>query len=873
MRRFVKNIYLLSLGVFVGVSSLTSCKDDLSSGLFEGNLTPGEYTLQVPLAFSSVENRTRANFQSPVGIKDLWVGVFDATDGRLIGMNVIPDVGQSFEEHAGDNFYKIPVNILINDDHKTVFIAGIANYKGDSANPIMGYTSSDPSSKVALSSLVENIKTWQDYYTLGVDIESAENYLRAVENNGQNFPLLSGLMSTKDHGNNTVDAKGKPQNNYSDRPAEITILGADPFEGIKIPDGSFIHLRRLYSQVNVEVSFSGNVSKVSDISWSLGNVPTAVFLQERTTYENADNAEDWATVTPAFSDLLDNGYLSFEDPENVTSPYFQVKENEKLNGEDKSFTFSFWQYENKHWGRNFPTNSYTNRERRYAGTEIFESLCPAGSDSNNGASYFVLKCHVVQKDGSEGDAEFFIHEGYCSKPDGDPAAPEDIDSKARDFSVFRNTRYNYTVTVNGLNSIIVKANRENEDYNPGVTGTVWDISPEVLDVQPGETATLNLTLPEGYVSWYIAELNDNDELEGFGEFAYDGNASEVIKNVWAESGDINTADVLYQATTIGGSSLQNYESDGKTPVEVKIVNPSDNKTRALYLLTESKSSDGRSSVVALRTYILNPRELPKAEFVEGAFVKNNTITIGANRSTLKWTQNNSSDRIEYYKIYLNGAQYATIDVNDPVYCINGEYNYKLPTDWMLNMFNKDGSNTKYPITIEACCSNTKENIFYKNSSTTTELAFDSKGKDWKFSDTVWSGFSDTNNTEESISSNGLTVSEGGANLSKGTDYIQTGGSGSTTRRVFSFPLYDPVELTVVVCTTTTSEDTSRYLNVQIGNNVKQIYVGDIDYNKPADQRIKKIQITEEDFENIFEGETVYIYSTGNLRIFEIKYLR
>lgn len=70
------------------------------------------------------------------------------------------------------------------------------------------------------------------------------------------------------------------------------------------------------------------------------------------------------------------------------------------------------------------------------------------------------------------DVTYYIHLGY-TKPKGSDTTPD-----VNDYNTLRNGKYTYTVTVKGVNKIVVEATKEEGDYQNGMEGTVVDFGSE-----------------------------------------------------------------------------------------------------------------------------------------------------------------------------------------------------------------------------------------------------------------------------------------------------------------------------------------------------------------------------------------------------------
>ena len=138
---------------------------------------------------------------------------------------------------------------------------------------------------------------------------------------------------------------------------------------------------------------------------------------------------------------------------------------------------------------------------------------------------------------------------------------------------------------------------------------------------------------------------------------------------------------------------------------------------------------------------------------------------------------------------------------------------------------------------------------------------------WDFASTEWQGAlaaqaaaaNGTNNSSWSVTYDDLTFTAGGSNAKWDPTYITTGGSGSKTKRVFTFTTSVAGTLSVWSSNTNNSADTSRKVNVVVGSGTVQTQDGGAASSSPA--RL--------DF-NISAGD-VYIYTTNSLRIYKIEF--
>ena len=260
-------------------------------------------------------------------------------------------------------------------------------------------------------------------------------------------------------------------------------------------DGA-IHLRRLTSQINFDISVSQpsgsdeEIISLEPYQWQVFNVPEMTWLHERGDGTGAGRyAEGNPAGTTNAGDLFtDKPEENYGTSDAYTSTYFTPSE-------DGHYTFDFWQMENKRVGLE-RCDDYSYREKRLApdgsiheGNEkgeytessaVYASLCNSVDEDfpNNLASYVQIKCRIKYKEKTTkgdptyghtqlddairtADATYTIHLGY-------------IGNVARDFRSLRNSKYTYNVKVTDVKNLILEAYRDGEKQ-PGAEGVVADI--------------------------------------------------------------------------------------------------------------------------------------------------------------------------------------------------------------------------------------------------------------------------------------------------------------------------------------------------------------------------------------------------------------
>lgn len=591
--------------------------------------TPGSrdrspMTLELGISSPESSIRTRADESGPMGdstINSIWIGVFDIETGDLVGQTASNRTQGETEKYP---FRTAKVDILYYDAHPQVRIFGVANYIGVNARR----TGTDyPSCNTPLGTLLNDVENITDF--LDISVEAKEP--------GNSAPLMMGVYTNSDvSGRYAVDITDSQQLHNFDKETDIAL---NELHDPKNKTGKYnridyaymngqIRLRRLVSQINVTVvpgQSSDKTVELSNMSYRRVNLPKEVYLQERQTkgFESSWNATEWGKQTPNKADVLvdyvtGNSALGYESDTD-----FKAFNN----------SFTFYQYENKHWGT---ADNQSEREKVWKGTDsaenpVFTALCGEeenGKIYNNYASYFEINVDVaVTEKGSTRNANvtYRIHEGYCNDINGkeEPVpsenAPESewatyYEKVAEDFTCVRNTLYNYTITINGLTSITVTEG-EHTHTNPGVLGgaefftesTEEATKPITIDPNsnPNESYSFNNVEAAAYICYYenggkpqyyaggdddgIAKLKDLSILPaGFNA------ATKVEPNNFGfkfdDSGTIQSISDIFSPATRADSEMETKLINGTIVPDfngLSNVNPEDYKM-SLYLLLSSK---------------------------------------------------------------------------------------------------------------------------------------------------------------------------------------------------------------------------------------------------------------------------------------------
>ena len=498
-KRKVRNLAVL---LCTGLLLLTACKDE---ALYEGGYGPEGEPVTINLKWSvpemDVRSRAEMSDADAAKVNDLWVGIYNVATGECT-YNYLYEGLSTTDEHNA--------HLLDNIETKSgsSYIVAVANAKtnfgiSDSDIPdeiinVEGYDREN-GDYIPLHLLLSQADTWQKYLSISSVLATPTNVDRFSAD-----LVMNGVF----HKSNNHDA---------------SLFGKLP-EPIDIPavkqevDLGYIHLQRLISYNKFTIQAGEHIT-IEPISWQVHNNPVMSYLQER---EGDNNSAD--------NSLYFENREGYVNNHSISNPSYIFSNSQDNNG----YAFDFYQYDNKQTavkhaqttGNDYVginpdnRNFYADREREFkadgegTNTGIYKSLCsinskdevrPKGANVRNFASYvtfrakvsyyvepmpdgytsttdglsneedWAMKAPAVHENTSNamlrtGNATYTIHLGYCEgKEGGQPTL-----TTAQDFHCRRNTKYDYTVTVNGLKNIVVEAINRTDEGNPGAEGDVTD---------------------------------------------------------------------------------------------------------------------------------------------------------------------------------------------------------------------------------------------------------------------------------------------------------------------------------------------------------------------------------------------------------------
>lgn len=905
-------------GVAVACSILlpTSCINDMfdePEGIRpNGNGTFGPITLVVPIDAEINDSKTRGTFDTNnFELTSTWAAIFDVETGYLVAMtdtiynfgdgNFEADTGHgNADSSVGSKFEITFRNFIFNDDNPRVYIAGVANYENVSVIDWNG-------NETTLIEALKNVRNIKEYKNIAVNTASAEQALK-----GKNRPVIAGFWGSS-HGNFTVDLSGKVHTNNSSE-SKVSLYDPSTYrikkENIDTIAAGKIHLRRLYSHlnVNVKVNTSSNFT-FKNPRVKVYNVPQYTFIQEHKTVENANQYknETWPGVTHTAADIygtnLNTPTLSSSNPvyNNTNDAAFLMNDEDKFtvtqSGNQMNLKFGFWHYETKHWGLSNVT-SQNDRERMYGNSGVYSSLCPSEeNDFNNSAPYFVITADVSNGTYS-GTADFIIHEGYCCQANGD-AAP-DAATAARDFSTFRNVNYTYNVEINGIDNVITKVTAEDlsGDFYHGTGGQLWSTEVKQVKVAKGGNS-YNIKFPQGKLIWCISENNDTpygipmDDEWGYKSW-YPMYPNNVVQP--RAYGD------FYNGITLNGKHLGEIDSfDTETQCTLSFgSNSVTNGT--LYLCGIYTSPDGMVDYYTVYCFDQDGNMLDTPQLTMPNAPSGNLI-LGIHDHTISWKEIEGADSytVTLGTNSLGGGYSVTLFPGQTTQDSSGtNVTLQRSADGTLSYTMRYAKSQNALLSLVDDNASTQATASFtvvaRNSSTgaKSDPATISKtvvNPVWDFNSSAWrsainprlSGTNIPENTE--IPLNGLTLYTGANTMTYNTygSYyaVMTGGSGSTANRGFKFHAFANGKINAWTSSNTGSQSsadgqTDRWIymaqtNASGGTTVTQATNGNRANKSVSGTLTKSPDIPVDPVTKNGNATNVWVYPYGSIVIYKIQF--
>lgn len=439
---------------------LASCSDEIEP-VCDYTVTGKDVTVKVRIntPVTDVKSRAPLSDYQIDEVRTLWIRTYSASTGAATCDWIkIEEIKDDLPTH--DTEVERYVDIATKSGY--TYVIAVANVD----NP--GVTKSAPTESKPLRELLESADTWTEF----LDIAALTPSSTADINTAPLPVTMSGCLSN-------VPVKGT-------HPSNLAVWGGSNynFAPVFVPatsDGTYkmggaIHLRRLVSHVTFKIKAGDDVT-IRPSSYTVFNVPKATWLYERTGIDGYNDNFGGTCTRETAGDYYANS-------SQFTSQY--------ISEDNGVFAFDFWQGENKHKAlpdgelaplgiafgddqeKNYQYRELEVKNENGANSGIYKCLSGEKWTPENMATFVTFRADIEYKDkfksdidGTEkdvtriGNAVFTVHLGY-------------LDKNAADFNCYRNTDYTYTVTVNGLNNVMVEAEK-NDEPQPGVEGLVSDV--------------------------------------------------------------------------------------------------------------------------------------------------------------------------------------------------------------------------------------------------------------------------------------------------------------------------------------------------------------------------------------------------------------
>lgn len=253
---------------------------------------------------------------------------------------------------------------------------------------------------------------------------------------------------------------------------------------------------------------------------------------------------------PKQSNVFEQKSSDYDEDDAV---YFSSKVDVNFAGEDKN-QFSFLMLENRKAPKASESiNTYDERERQGDTKEVFTA-------ANKNSTYVVLKGTFSGVVGSgdelndysgkkvEAYTTYYIHLGDWS------TAGNGGSTNYRNFNIFRNNRYKYTVTVNGVDNLVVEVTTDKELW--GGDGNMYVSDSEEIESFDAHYGTTIISFDKKKIRDLIA-ANKNDKTEFKKAFKIQ---AATPKNGFDLSGKVADIDwVTYKRNTGGPDKFMKYK--------------------------------------------------------------------------------------------------------------------------------------------------------------------------------------------------------------------------------------------------------------------------------------------------------------------------
>lgn len=455
--KYLSGIAVLSISL---MSVLSSCRDETFD--IPDYTVSGEdvtVTIQVKLPEMQPLTRDPLNTYNRNMVDNVYIRSYSASTGLATSKWVKDESFTPGQQMVGEEH---PVAFTFDTQSGYNYIVAVANVEQNN-----GFVKGSEDTK-PLDELLESADTWEDFLNIVAISPTGDQ----MTNPNVPLPMVGCYFPETESVHPTSVSQWQNEDFLS------YFIPVQRDKPVELPGA--IHLRRLISEINFNfkpgsVTLPDGTTCGMDVtvnSFEVVNVPRYSWLYERPAKDGmlanyGDNATSVDDAASYYTSQRFAGNLVDKDNEGVSSFYFYMDEN-------------------KHTG-NTSCTSYNNRAKKLD-NGLYSSLTNVGSDSwtpNQMATYVRVSCTIdyekeitVNDEGQSAQSgstvtrtanvDYYIHLGY-------------INNSADDFNSYRNCKYTYNVTVNGVNDIVVDAYADDETYH-GEEGTVVDLMNETIEL-------------------------------------------------------------------------------------------------------------------------------------------------------------------------------------------------------------------------------------------------------------------------------------------------------------------------------------------------------------------------------------------------------
>lgn len=471
MNKYIHHTIISFLSFILLSLVFTACSADEIE--VPGYVTEGEdakVSLKIDLEDISIKSRADMSADLENKVECLWVAIYNVNTGkRTFSEFYTPD----------GNFPETTSGTISNIDTKSgnSYIVAVANYDNATAIDINDKTESN------LETLLANADTWDKYRAIAIKQHLDGNKIR-IEVPAEAIVMQCSYRET-----------GHTDDYREDESVETVAIqpGANTLTGK-------IHLRRIWTQNKFTIKPSDNIISMELVDVEVLNVPAITWLHGRSQGNDASaqNILNFANAGDAYQPEANVKHEMYGESPTYTPTSMTVTTD--ANGRP-NYVFDYWQFENKRTSDYITNNEdltnnaaqYALREKEYKdpnskeNSGIYTSLCGESGDVtlDNNATYirFTARIRYIVDDITSPDeiaedvgkptyrnaeATYVVHLGY-------------IGNDATDFNCYRNSKYNYNITVKSVDNILLEAYLKGENQ-PGAEGSVTDVTDEFFNL-------------------------------------------------------------------------------------------------------------------------------------------------------------------------------------------------------------------------------------------------------------------------------------------------------------------------------------------------------------------------------------------------------